>query len=211
MAPLCSYTSTSVALYMAHCKPIASDGKCTWVQWVNPCVYSNPVIYGSLCKPLMCGKSMRREDFSGFKSLKSKVADKAWKYIESEDYDEAVDKTWNLFFIEAKKFLNAPDDHEKGFSVRLVDNLSKELELNEQNITSLHKLRMLRNKIVKRGHETKHEDWSLISTAIEVLNLVLNTEKPVLVAGATVCPGCGAIWEDYDECDWCGWPHPDED
>jgi hypothetical protein len=148
---------------------------------------------------------MRREEFSGFESLSSNVADKAWKYIEAEDFDEAVDKTWNLFFIEAKKFLHAPDDHEKGFSVRLVDNLSQELKLNQQRVTTLHKLRKLRNKIVKQGHESKDKDWSVIRTAIEVLDLVLNTKKPVLVDGATVCPDCGAFWDDYDECDWCGW------
>jgi RNA polymerase subunit RPABC4/transcription elongation factor Spt4 len=157
---------------------------------------------------------MRREDFLGFRSLESKVADKAWKYIELEDFEEAVDKTWNLFFIEAKKFLNAPADHENGFSVRLVDNLSKELELDEDKINSLHKLRKLRNKIVKRGHEPNHENWSLIRTVIEVLNLVLTTKKPNFVDGAKLCPDCGAVWDDdYDECDWCGWsgkPSPPE-
>jgi hypothetical protein len=148
---------------------------------------------------------MRRVDYPGFREFNSKYGDKVWKYIEMKDYEEAILSTWRLFRIEAKKFLNASDDHEKGFNVRLIDNLAEDMKFEKNRTGSLHKLRKLRNKLDKGGHVPASDDWRLVENAIEVLNLILTTNRPELVDGALVCPDCGAAWEDYDQCDWCGW------
>ena len=152
---------------------------------------------------------MRAEDYPRIQSLESRYADKMWNHISQEDFEESILATWKLFHIECKKFLNLPKDIEKGFSIRLIDELAAVLNLNEQTIGQLHLLRKTRNDY-EHGNPSSHkQDWELVKIGVNITERMLKQKEQEQEQegqfNKSKCADCGARWDNYDECDWCGW------
>jgi hypothetical protein len=152
---------------------------------------------------------MRTEDYPRIQSLESRYADKMWNHISQEDFEESILATWKLFHIECKKFLNLPKDIEKGFSIRLIDELAAVLNLNEQTIGQLHLLRKTRNDY-EHGNPSSHkQDWELVKIGVNITERMLKQKEQEQEQegqfNKSKCADCGARWDNYDECDWCGW------
>ena len=161
---------------------------------------------------------METSEFPLLQELETEYSIRALKLLSSEDLNEAITATWRLFSIECKKFLQIEDDREGNFNVRLIDELGEAIELGV-SIGQLHHLRMARNAYDKGSETDVIPSWELVSTGLETTERMLRekAENPEFSSDeiqnaidSNVCPKCGKEWEEYEECDWCGFSHSDE-